>query len=395
MRTNQHERKNEVNISRNELPRNAAEANRQLRDMMRDTKQGQRALPRVRGAARIARCLMLAKFGGLPIEHAQRFDYPEAVRLVLGDHSRLQRNAGHLAETGAAGGELAQASNDLLGQFAEAAVSHAALGRVGAIGGLPLEVNLTGITSGITAAITAQGAAIRVQAASFSTPAKLARLKAAAIAIFSRELLESSAAERVVGTDMLRAAALALDTEAFGTGSNGLLSGITAISSGSATPDGLVADLDELLRSLTGADPATVALVMNPLLAARLALLRNPLEGAAFPQLGARGGNIAGMPVVVSSGVEATRIVAVDGQQLALGAEPVRLEASTNATIEMSSAPTQDLGSSPPTASTAVSLFQAELAALRITAPAGWLMRRANAIGHISGVNLTGALETA
>jgi hypothetical protein len=316
---------------------------------------------------------MLAAFGGAPLDHAVGRDYPDAVRQFF------TRDAGHTTDSGTPGAELAPASNDLLGQFAEAAVQHAALGRIGAVSGLPLETNLTGITSGISAAITAQGGAIRVSGAAFSTPTKLARLKAAAIAVFSRELLESSAAERVVSGDMLRAAAYALDERAFSTSTGGLLSGVAAINSGSATPDGIAQDLDELLRSLTGADPATVALVMNP------------MEGTAFPQLGARGGSIAGMPVMTSSGVAATVIVAVDGHQVALGAEPVELEASTSGAIEMSATPTGDIN--PATAAQLVSLFQADLVGLRIVAPAGWLMRRSNAIGFISGLNLTDAFS--
>jgi hypothetical protein len=75
----------------------------------------------------------------------------------------------------------------------------------------------------------------------------------------------------------------------------------------------------------------------------------------AFPNMGPQGGEMAGTPAVVSSGVPAGSLYLVDASQIAADGGPVTARTSNKTDILMDSAPL--MNSSTPTPATLVSMF--------------------------------------
>lgn len=82
----------------------------------------------------------------------------------------------------------------------------------------------------------------------------------------------------------------------------------------------------------------------------------------AFADVTYRGGSIAGIEVLVSSGVSSGTMILVDAAQVAAASETVTLSASDQASVQMEDAALDSL----PTASTSiVSLWQNDMIGLR------------------------------
>ena len=106
------------------------------------------------------------------------------------------------------------------------------------------------------------------------------------------------------------------------------------------------------------------------------------------------GGQLFGMPVIASDHVNDTTAVLVNASDIYLADEGgVSVDASMEASIEMSDAPTGDSGA--PTASQSVSMFQTNSVAIRAERTINWMRRRTQSVAYLTGVDWGGPVHTA
>lgn len=220
--------------------------------------------------------------------------------------------------------------------------------------------------------------------------------KVGAIVVASNEALSdpSFAADEALRVDLVSACAEALDRAFLDPDNIGADGGPASITSG-ATPiaftGGGAEALDEALRQalqqLAAASNLLQAYwVMPSALAASLSLARGLAGDAAYPKLGALGGELAGLPVLTSGVAPAGSIVLLDASQISYADEAPKVGIAHDAMIEMDDSPTGN--SVTPTAASAhlVSLFQEDAAGVKLTQRAGWKARRAGVVQIIEGV---------
>lgn len=167
-----------------------------------------------------------------------------------------------------------------------------------------------------------------------------------------------------------------------------ITNGAPEVTSTGATLAAISADLSNLLAQLT-TNFSNVYLIMKPSTALGISKLSSGSGGAAFPNLGAYGGSIWGIPAIVSDNVPADSnspsekmIVAIDAAEVFLNDDGIELAASENALLEMSTAP-----DSPRTASTTlVSLWQQNLVAVSVRRYIRWQRRREGSVAILTGV---------
>lgn len=156
-----------------------------------------------------------------------------------------------------------------------------------------------------------------------------------------------------------------------------ITSGVTPIASTGSTEAAISANIKALLQTHVdaGADLSAVVLAMHPASALHMSTLLTAGNVRAFPNLGVRGGEVFGVPVLtsvgaVASGSPSERIVAAinpEGVQVADNGD-IFLSASPKAAIQMDDAPTNQSAATA-TGAQLVSMFQAESVALKFTRP--------------------------
>jgi len=292
-----------------------------------------------------------------------------------------------------AGIELEDVGAGLSRDFMAAASAASVIGRLPGVRALPPRVRLMGPTTKLRASFATEGSAVPLLVGTYSavtiTPAKIT-----ALLVASNEALADDLVEAALAADLLQACADALDS-AF------LDADIaTSITAGAVVIDTSVPTLAELDLALEAAMSViaqagslrTSAWAMSSWLAGRLALVRGTGGSPAYPLIGATGGSLCGLAVLVhddepftSSGGD---IALVDGALVGYAAGGAELRTSTNALIEMDSSPTGD--SIAPTGASAsmVSMFSADSTALLATLRAGWVLRRTGGAALIRGVSL-------
>jgi hypothetical protein len=166
--------------------------------------------------------------------------------------------------------------------------------------------------------------------------------------------------------------------------------GVTSIA---ATSDP-IADIRALIAAhAANADITSSAFVTDALTAAILGTVQGPDGGLLFPDCGVAGGEILGLPVLVTraspreDSPSTGSLFLIDGSAVAYGLDQVELTVAKQATVELSTAPTGD-GDVPTSMSQQrVSLFQNELQAVKCIIRASWRVGRAGAISVLSGID--------
>jgi len=215
----------------------------------------------------------------------------------------------------------------------------------------------------------------------------LERLKVASLAIFTRESIEAAGplAESAFQADLTDAVTLAIDAAFIDRASAGaadespasVTHGATAIA---ATNDA-GADVKSAIQTFAG-DLTRAFWVTDGKTAASLGLVRGTGGSLAFPNVGARGGEILGIPVVTTDGSPHTQaaggqLALVDPTGIAFNTDGIEVAKSTNAAIWVSDTPDSD--------PTQVSLFQEDSVALKVVAWASWEQQRENGVVVITG----------
>lgn len=246
------------------------------------------------------------------------------------------------------------------------------VGRMSGLRTTPPNTPILEVIEGATASWVKQGRPKPVSEMRFARRT-LGPLKLSSIVIVTMELLRLAdrASETRLREDLVAAIALALDVSFFDPANGGVEDvepvsvtyGLTPVAgTGDAS-----ADLGNLIGSFQG-DLSTAYLVMQPAVAATL-------TSVAFPDVGARGGEVATIPVLTGPGAPADAIVLIDPTGIAYVRDTIRLDGSSQASIEMQTVPA---------GSAVVGLWQGNLAALRAELYTNWEVGRAGAVSILS-----------
>lgn len=227
------------------------------------------------------------------------------------------------------------------------------------------------------------------------TRTKLTPLKVAAIAVATQEMLmrTSVAGDEFLRDELARAVGRRFDATLVSSDAAvsdespaGLLFGTDPIVlTGSGNVQGVRCDIAQFLKALIG-DSLTVQgafWIMPETVAVDLSLATNESGQPAFPGITPTGGTLAGLPVFTSQFVptdsSGSVVALVKGDEVFLGDEGgIQVAVSTEATLQMDSAPTQN--SITPTATQGVSMFQTNSVAIRVERFVNWQKRRPGAV---------------
>lgn len=206
--------------------------------------------------------------------------------------------------------------------------------------------------------------------------------KAGALIVLANETLVDPSSEEQVRADITRAVVLAVDEAVLdgGAGTDHRPAALTVGAASETSTGAPGADLAALVEAFEG-DLDAAILVTDPVTAAQAALA----GGALFQGLGARGGEVIGLPVLTSRASPRTtdggQWTLIDQAGIAVALEGLTLARSTAGTIWMSDDPEAE--------PTAVSLFQNELVGLLATLRANWAPVRDGAVAVVTGAAYT------
>jgi len=141
-----------------------------------------------------------------------------------------------------------------------------------------------------------------------------------------------------------------------------------------------------MLAAVTTNARSTLFLLMTSAIAKVLAVLHDSTGGAAFPTMGVNGGTIAGIQVVVSDGVPASTMLLVDAQQIAAASDTIQLSATSEAIVQLDTAPDSPASGS----SVMTSLWQANLTGIKAERVFGAQKLTGTGVGVLTGVAYTG-----
>lgn len=293
----------------------------------------------------------------------------------------LKASAGSTVPSESWGEELAT-YQQAAAEFFELVQAGSIVGRLSGLRRVPLSVRTIAVTEGASAHWVAEGAVKPIVNATFSADSLLP-LKLAAITVVTQELLRLAdpMAETAIRNDLVRAVQEALDVAFIDPGNAGAVGEQPASVTSGVTP--VVAtgtfstDFAALIDDFSG-DLSTAYLVGHPTLFAKLA-------SADYPLIGARGGELAGIPAISSKEVPAGSspdthsLILVDPAGIAIGDGLPRIDVAVEASILMID-PDQS-----PAEADMVSLWQQNLAAIRVEQPTNWRAMRP-AVSMLTGI---------
>jgi HK97 family phage major capsid protein len=214
--------------------------------------------------------------------------------------------------------------------------------------------------------------------------------KVSGIVVLSKELARSSqpAAEGLIQRDMIAAIAQFTDeqfldpsvAEVEDVKPASITHNAVGIPSSGSNGAAVEADLKELVGLLQGAGIQFLApyFIMRPTTALHLATLKGANGERVFPGVNVLGGEIWGIPVLVSANA-GNQITLLDAAELLLAEGGIELDATEEATIQMDSDPVDG-------SANMVSLYQNNLVALMATRMIRWALRTPGAAAYVSGV---------
>ncbi|RUJ65364.1 phage major capsid protein [Pseudomonas aeruginosa] len=356
--------------------------------------------------ARAAKCLALGH-----LEHRDAIGIAKSLYdgqdSIIAATQRLVTKAAVAAATSSDAtwaGPLVGDETSVFADFVEYLRPQTILGRFGTNGipslrRVPFRVPLIGQTSGGDGYWVGEGQAKPLTKFDFERKT-LEPLKVANIAVATMEVIRDSspAADGIIRDQLAAALRERLDIDFIdpakaavaGVSPASILNGVAGIPSSGNTADDVRADIRALFNAFIAANnaPTSGVWLMPATTALALSLMQNPLGQAEFPGISMTGGELFGLPVIVSEYIpsaSAGAVVAlVNASDIYLGDEGgVDLSMSTEASLQMDNAP-----DNPTTASAVlVSLWQRNLVGFRAERAINWARRRASAVAYLTGVN--------
>jgi HK97 family phage major capsid protein len=216
---------------------------------------------------------------------------------------------------------------------------------------------------------------IRVSALIVVTNTLLMNVSAAGQQLFNRELM--GAISDAVDAAFLQAI---------------VHTGITSTPSAGTSAQAAKTDLRVALLAVNSVGSARLYWLCSPDVAKRASVLTDTSGLDAFPEMSAStdkntglAGMMAGLPVLIASGVPAGELFLVDASGIAVDAGPPAINVSGNANIQMDTAP--GMTSSGPSAAQLVSMYQTNSTAIKADAWFGAAVLRNNAVAVVSNIN--------
>ncbi|AYD00018.1 phage major capsid protein [Neorhizobium sp. NCHU2750] len=228
---------------------------------------------------------------------------------------------------------------------------------------------------------------------------ELTPLKIATIAVQTMELIRDSSpsSDVLIRNSLAKAIAKRSDisfidpTSAASTGvrPGSILNGVTATANSSATgADGVREDVQALIGAFVAANnPLQSGVwVMSATYALRLMMMLNPLGQREFPGITMQGGTFFELPVIVSNYLS-DYVALVNAEDIWFADEGgIDISMSTEASLEMSDAPTQDAGAATPVDTELVSLWQTNSVGFRAERTLNWARRRSSAVAWMDNI---------
>jgi HK97 family phage major capsid protein len=299
--------------------------------------------------------------------------------------------------------------NQFAGDFVEFLRPQTIIGKFGhgnipSLRVVPFNIHIRGQTTGGMGYWVGQGKAKPLTKVAFNDT-YLGWSKVAGIAVLSEDLLRfSNPSAEVLVRDAISAALIErLDIDfvdptkaaVANVSPASVTYGTVPIHSSGTTAAHVREDIASALNVFIAANisPTTAVWIMPATVALQLSLLRNAFGQREFPDISLMGGTLEGIPVLTSQYVPnesgGALMVLVNASDIWLADDgAVTMDASREASLEMSDAPTTDAGA--PTAASMVSMFQTNSVALRAERFINWAKRRAAAVATVDDVNYTG-----
>jgi HK97 family phage prohead protease len=238
------------------------------------------------------------------------------------------------------------------------------------------------------------------------TRTTLLPLKVANICVLSMENIRFSdpKSDAIVRNQLAEALRARLDTD-FITPSKTAVANVSpaSITNGAATivstgddSDAIRLDIRSLLAKFNAANnpPSSAVFIMTSACAQALAMMVNPLGQPEFPSMGATGGTVYGMPVIVSDYVPSATVVLVNATDVFLADDgDVSVDTSMEASLEMSDAPAHD--ASTPTGASLVSLWQTNSVGVKAERIINWVRGRTQSVAYLTSADWGGPVHTA
>ncbi len=243
-----------------------------------------------------------------------------------------------------------------------------------------------------TATWVAEGKSI--PAGRFSVaPTRVGVKKVGSISVYTPESLDDPRSEGWIVREITAKAHEALDTALFdvtNAGSDSTPASIAYGAPSSPSSGDPAEDVKTLLADFSG-DLANAVFITDKNTATRMALFRDTSGIVQFPDLALIGGSILGLPVLVSrhapSDSSGGSLILADGSSIVATFEDVGFSSTTEAMIELDSAP-QGASDTPTAASaTRMSLFSAGLVGIKGILRADWKVIRRGGVSFVSGTD--------
>lgn len=245
---------------------------------------------------------------------------------------------------------------------------------------VPMKTKATLITLGATGATVGENQVKKISSLALED-STLDALKAIAIVVISEELARSTspAVFTLFGNALRGAVALETDREFLRI----ITAGISATASSGTTEAAVRNDIRTLLTSVTTGAASSLFFITTSTIAKQLATVS---DDDSFPDAKWNGGEIVGVPVLVSDAVSSGELILVDAAGIAADTAEIELDDAKHATLDLNDAP-----DSPTTGTTMLtSLWSHNLTAIRSTRYFGCERLRTSAVAIISGVDFDG-----
>ena len=288
----------------------------------------------------------------------------------------------------------------MTGEFIDLLRPNLIVSRMSQVRNVPMNIKMPRATTGTTSGWVGEGKPAPVTNAAFSD-LTIGEHKLGAIAVFTEELLRRSepSAEALVRDDLIATVVTAIDV-AFIDQANAGVAGAKPASVANAATTAATAGTTAAhvrtdvkaayLNAATANQPlASAVWVMHPATALALSMMVNATTSLReFPGVDfVTGGTFEGLPVIISTNVPGSGVAGYDvilavQNEILLAEGGLSIDASREASLEMSDAPTNN--STTPTATTLVSLWQSGSVAIKAIRGITWARRRPTAVYRIS-----------
>jgi Phage capsid family len=243
----------------------------------------------------------------------------------------------------------------------------------------PANMRVAMVTSSPSAGVVAEGKSIPVSKTVLNNVV-LTPEKVAALMVVTDELLlrVDAVGQQMFNRELMGVLSAAVDAAFVAK----IGTGVTPITSSAP-----MADLRAALTAITGSTVPRPYWLSAVDVAKWGSTLTQAKGGPPFAAASVVGGELANIPLLVSSGIPSGMLYLIDAAAICADAVAPTVEVSVEADVQMDTAP--GMASDVPTAANLVSMFQTNSTALKATALSAAEKLRSNAVAVISGISAT------